>query len=171
MHVEERLAKLERRVAAWRGLTVAMAALLLLAAGIAATDSPDAVPAELRTRRLVIVNDAEKEVASLRSYGDATYLQMGSPSDGIRIEHGPGNSAIQLITNAHRPIEGGEGFQTNGLTLYVDRYKTGLFMINPGQGETFTSHGRVWLDTERGFEMSRQMFKPDFVFRTIEPEP
>ena len=51
--------------------------------------------------------------------------------------------------------------------LYVDRFKSGLFIINPGQGDTFTSHGRLWLDTERGFEMSREMFAPSRVFTTF----
>ncbi len=169
MNIEERLAKLERRVSNYRRLIAAMATVLLLVAGIAATERGDDASAEVRTRRLVIVNDTGREVASIRSYGDSTSFQMGGHNDGIRLEHGPGNSAMQLITAAHRPIQGGEGFQTNGLTLYVDRYKTGLFMINPGQSETFKSHGRVWLDTERGYEMSRSMFKPDRVFRTIEP--
>ena len=169
MTVEERLARLERRVSTYRNLFVAASALLLVVASVAATRSGGAVHEELRTRKLVVVDDAGREAASLRSYGNTTAFQMGSHSDGVRIEHGPANSAIQLITGAHRPVGGGEGFQTNSLMLYVDRIKTGMFMINPGQGETFTSHGCVWLDTERGFEMSREMFSPDGAFRTFKP--
>jgi hypothetical protein len=169
MNIEQRLMNLERRVSTYRRMTLALAALLLLVVGIAATDQGDGVSAEVRTRRLVIVDDAGREAATLRSYGDATALHIGGHDDGIRLEHGPGTSAMQLIAPAHQPIQGGEGFQTNGLMIHVDRYKSGLFMINPGQSETFKSHGRIWLDTERGFEMSRSMIKPDRVFRTIEP--
>jgi hypothetical protein len=169
MTVEDRLSKLERRISTYRNLSMLMAALLLLVTGIAATPSGDAMHDELRTRRLVIVDDADREAASLKSYGNTTALQIGGDRDGIRMEHGPRTNAIQLITVAHRPVEGNEGFQTNGLTLYVDRFKSGMFIINPGQGDTFTSHGRIWLDSERGFEMSREMFAPSRVFTTFKP--
>jgi len=167
MTIEDRLARLERRVSTHRSVNFLMAALLLVVAGTAASPRGDAVHEELRTRRLVIVDDAGGEAASMMSYGNTTAFQMGGVRDGIRMEHGPKTSAIQLLTEAQRPVEGEEGFQTNGLTIYVDRFKSGLFMINPGQGDTFTSHGRVWLDTERGFEMSREMFAPSRVFTTF----
>jgi len=167
MTVEDRLAKLERCVAVYRCLTAVLAALMLLVITVAATSARDKVRDEVRTRKLVVVDPSGREAASIEATATTTALQIGSYRDGIRIEHGARTSGIQLICPAHKPIEGGEGFQTNVLTLHIDRFKSGLYMINPGQAETFTSHGRVWLDTEKGFEMSRTMFDASRVFTTL----
>ena len=76
--------------------------------------------------------------------------------DGIRLEHGPGASGIQLITLADDPIQGKDGIQTNAMSLYVNHFKTGMLMVNPAQADSFESHSRVWLDTENGYGISRK---------------
>ena len=115
------------------------------------------MPAEIRARRYVVVDDQGRVKAHIGHSGSSTSLQIGADGHGIRMEHGAHTNAIQLITPAHVEAEE-EGFQSNSLTLHNDPYNTGVLIINPRTREDVNCRGRVWLSTLKGFELSREMF-------------
>jgi hypothetical protein len=130
---------------------------LLLVAVVTGAAGRSETPTVVRAQRFAVVDEAGAVKAYFGHSGTSTSLQIGADGKGIRLEHGAHTNAIQLITPAQTK-KGEESFQSNSLTLHNDPYNSGVLVINPGTREDSNSRGRLWLNTQKGYELSREMF-------------